>query len=100
MVKHMVMWRLRFAGDDERLERLGAIRRSIEALRLGVEGLKRVEIGFNESATSDAADLVLYSEFDSWPALQAYETHPLHEQLKRLIAPVRMERRVVDYEVG
>lgn len=100
MVKHLVMWRLQFAGDDERIERLGAIRRSIEALRHGVEGLKSVEIGFNESTVSDAADLVLYSEFDGWSALQAYETHPLHEQLKRLIAPVRTERRVVDYEVA
>jgi hypothetical protein len=44
------------------------------------------------------ADLLLYSEFESWPALQGYEAHPLHHELRELIAPLRIERRVVDYQ--
>ena len=100
MVKHLVMWRLRAAGNGERAEQLASIARAIEAMRNGIHGLQRVELGRDQSQVSDSADLVLYCEFDSWAALQAYETHPLHEQLKRLIGPLRVERRVVDYETS
>ena len=62
--------------------------------------LRAVEIGINKRRAGDASDLALYTEFESWSALQAYEVHPLHEELKRLIGPLRVERRVVDYEVG
>jgi hypothetical protein len=41
---------------------------------------------------------VLYSEFEDWQALKVYEAHPLHDQFKRLVGPLRSERRVVDYE--
>ncbi|MGA9027875.1 MAG: Dabb family protein [Steroidobacteraceae bacterium] len=101
MVKHLVMWRLRerkraSAGLENELQ----IRQTIDAMRSGIGGLKALEIGVNKGAASDSADLVLYSEFDSWEALQAYEMHPLHEALKNLIGPLRTERRVVDYETS
>jgi len=101
MVKHLVMWRMRQRGID--LNALGAraeILRAIDAMRVGIDGLRAVELGFNQSRASDASDLALYSEFDTWEALQAYEIHPLHEALKALIGPLRAERRVVDYEIS
>ncbi|MEP7311233.1 MAG: Dabb family protein [Pseudomonadota bacterium] len=100
MVKHLVMWRLRASDQDSYLSNFAAIRTAADAMRSGIDGLRRLEIGFNQSRIHDAADLALYSEFVSWSALQAYETHPLHEELKRLIGPMRLERRVVDYEMG
>lgn len=101
MVKHLVMWRLRerkraAAG----LENEAQIMQAVAAMRSGIGGLKALEIGVNKGAASDCADLALYSEFESWEALQAYELHPLHETLKRLIGPLRIERRVVDYETS
>ena len=72
-----------------------------------VEGLMHVvssglvpECVMKVKRAGDGADLALYTEFDSWSALHAYEVHPLHEELKRLIGPLRVERRVVDYEVS
>jgi Stress responsive A/B Barrel Domain len=101
MVKHLVMWRLR---DRVRaangLENEVLIKRAVDAMRSGIEGLRALEIGINKGAASDSADLALYSEFESWEALQAYELHPLHEDLKKLIGPLRTERRVVDYETA
>jgi hypothetical protein len=100
MVKHLVMWRLR---DSERSsigpEFQRAILEAIAAMKEGIHGLRAAELGVNRSIAGDAADLALYTEFESWSALQAYEIHPLHEELKRLIGPMRVERRVVDYEV-
>jgi len=35
----------------------------------------------------------------SWEALRGYESHPLHEELRALIGPIRSERRVVNDEI-
>jgi hypothetical protein len=95
------MWRLR---DFERglgdLDNKQLLLQAIDAMRTGIAGLRAVEIGINRRRAGDAADLAPYTEFDSWSALHAYEAHPLHEELKRLIGPMRVERRVVDYEVS
>jgi hypothetical protein len=101
MVKHLVMWRMRReAGNWELVENRIRLQQAIDAIRSGIVGLKALEIGFNKSVASDASDVALYSEFETWEALQAYESHPLHEALKAVIGPLRGERRVVDYETS
>jgi quinol monooxygenase YgiN len=93
------MWRFQ---DEAKRTHMAALTEQIqalaEAMRTTVPGLLRLDLGGNCAAVPDAADLLLYSEFESWRALQGYEAHPLHAQLRRLIAPLRSERRVVDYE--
>ncbi len=100
MIRHIVVWRLkpevRQGGSIQNLERIHAV---LAALRAGVPGLQRLELGVNEAKSADAGDLVMISEFDSWEALRGYEGHELHDQLRALIGPMRIERRVVDYEV-
>lgn len=101
MIHHVVMWRLR---EEFKHERLAAIAVGLEGnlreLRAAVPGLRRLELAVNRAAAADAADLVLYSEFETWRALHDYEAHPLHAQLRGVIAPLRVERRVVDYETN
>jgi hypothetical protein len=100
MVKHLVMWRIRRRSDAEDPGELqGQILRTVDSMRQGIDGLRFLEVGFNRRHAADAADLALYSEFDTWDALVAYEAHPLHGELKDLIGPLRAERRVVDYEI-
>jgi hypothetical protein len=99
VIHHVVMWRLR--DEAKRSSWLGIIERlehHIVGMRTTVPGLLRIDLGSNKSAAPDAADLLLYSEFDSWDALKGYEDHPLHDELRGLIGPLRIERRVVDYE--
>jgi hypothetical protein len=43
--------------------------------------------------------VVLYSEFDSLAALQAYQDHPQHVALKPFVGAVRLDRQCMDYEV-
>jgi len=99
MIHHVVMWRLR---DEAKRTSWAAIveqlQRNVEAMRISVPGLLRLEVGTNRAGVPDAADLLLYSEFESWNALQSYQAHPLHDELRGLIGPLRIERRVVDYE--
>jgi hypothetical protein len=99
MIHHVVMWRLR--DEAKRADWLVVAEQlegNVAAMRASVPGLLRLHLGVNRADGPDAADLLLYGEFESWPALKGYETHPLHEELRRLLGPLRIERRVVDYQ--
>ncbi len=43
---------------------------------------------------------MLYSEFDSQAALEAYATHPEHLRVKAELGDIRIARHQVDYEVS
>jgi hypothetical protein len=101
MIRHVVMWRLKsrlarstHSQVTERLEQ------NLAALRGSIPGLLQAWIGWNEADSADASDLVLYSEFDSWNSLHGYESHPMHDELRAIIGPLRSERRVADFEVS
>ncbi len=99
MIHHVVMWRLREDARHANLDTLAKrLQVNVEALRAAVPGLLRLELAANRASVADSADLILYSEFESWHALQGYDAHPLHVEFRGLIAPLRIERRVVDYE--
>ena len=100
MIRHIVMWRLKDeAKRDGTIANLDLIQDVLDGLRARICGLRRLELHQNHLRGADAADLLLYAEFDSWPALQSYEAHPLHAELRTLIAPLRTERRVIDHEM-
>ena len=48
---------------------------------------------------SSDLDIVLYSEFESRAAFDAYYEHPAHKALAAFIGEVREARTVIDYEV-
>jgi hypothetical protein len=45
-------------------------------------------------------DVLLYSEFESMAALDAYQNHPQHVALKPFVGAVREARQCMDYEVN
>ncbi len=97
MIKHIVCWRV----DDPALsqqycEGAAAL---LQRMREEISGLLTLELAVDQSRTDMSADLVLYSEFESWEALAHYDQHPLHQQFKDYLGPHRTERRVADYEV-
>ena len=99
MIHHVVLWRLRpEAKRAGRIESLPELERSVQAMRGAIPGLLRAQLGVNQADSPDAVDLMLYTEFATWEALRGYERHPLHDELRKLLGPLRIERRVVDYE--
>jgi hypothetical protein len=101
MICHVVMWRLRDdAKRSECLQINARLQHNLQAMRDTVPGLRRLALGFDRAGLPDSADLLLYSEFDSWDALKGYEVHPLHDELRGIIGPLRVERRVVDFEAN
>lgn len=100
VIRHLVMWRLHdFAGVTGNAATLAALQECIAKMRTDVPGLLRIDMGVDKSRTPDSADLVLFSEFDTWASLDAYQGHPLHDEFRKLLGPLRSERRLGDYEI-
>jgi hypothetical protein len=98
MIKHIVMWDLRGDTADEKARGISLLKRSFESLRGRIPGLLHLEIGVDSSGIDYACDVVLYTEFDSQAALDAYGSHPEHLRVKHELADLRVARHQVDYE--
>lgn len=100
MIKHIVMWD--FADQAEGADKaanLVKVQQDLLALRGLVAGLGALEVAIGADPLEHSYDLVLYSEFDSVEALQAYATHPRHVAVAQFIGKVRTARVCMDYEV-
>jgi heme-degrading monooxygenase HmoA len=97
MIKHIVMWNM--AGDTKGDRRTAAefLRSRFERLRGEVPGLLHLEVGLDHSRVDYACDVVLYTEFESQEALDAYATHPAHLRVKDELGAMRIARYQVDY---
>lgn len=100
MIKHIVMWRLNYSAyGKSKKENALDLKQKLLAMKDKVPGLIHIEVGFDFSNEKDSCDVVMYSEFNSQEALANYQAHPDHEAIKKWLADVRCERRVVDYEI-
>ena len=98
MIRHIVMWNVRGATPGEKAANIDRLRRSFHSLRGRVPGLLQLEIGVDTSRVEYACDVVLYSEFESQAALDAYAMHPEHLRVKQELGDLRTSRHQVDYE--
>lgn len=100
MIKHIVVWRLKEeALGASRAENVNRAKVAIESLRGVVPGLLHLEVGVDIKAAHDPWDLVIYSEFADRESLDAYQVHPDHVAVARLIGELRELRAAIDYEV-
>ena len=93
------MWNLRGNNPAEKAAGIERLRRSFDSLRHCIPGLLHLEIGVDSSSVDYACDVVLYSEFESAAALDAYQNHPQHLALKPFVGAIRLSRQCMDYEV-
>jgi len=100
MIKHIVLWRLNESayGNDKKTN-AQILKEKLLAMQNKVDGLLKIEVGFDFSNEKDSCDVVLYSEFENKEALHQYQIHPDHEDIKKWLREVRYERRVVDYGI-
>ena len=100
MIKHIVFWKLEERADGSgRAEDVDNLRTEVEALRELIPFVVEIELGENENDSEAAWDLALYSEFDSWEDLEAYQVHPAHERVAEMVSGLQVDRAVVDFEV-
>ena len=97
MIKHIVMWKLKDSAEGHtKEENKKIIKEKLEGLVGRIEGLIEAEVGFNFNP--NGFDLCLNSKFESKEALEAYDAHPLHQEVRKYVRAVISERVVADYE--
>ncbi len=100
MIKHIVMWRLKEkARGATKEDNAWTMKARLEALPEAIPEIRRLEVGLNIKDSERAADVVLYSEFDSPEALATYIQHPAHLEVVALVREIVGETRAVDYEL-
>ena len=92
MVKHIIFWTLK--NPERKAEAAALLTPKFKALLGVVDGLTEIEIG-----CPDGDQLVLYSVFTSWQALQGYQEHPAHLAIKDVVHPLGCARQCCDYEL-
>lgn len=97
MIKHIVMWNVRGETTKDRHEAALFVKSRFEGLVGLIPGLKHLEIGLDISGADYACHVVLYTEFDSQEALDAYASHPEHLRIRKELGDIRISRCQVDY---
>ena len=99
MLRRVVLWRLKAQEAHQKALDAGTIKRALESMRGKIPGLLNLQVGINEMEGADAADVVMIADFENADALAVYETHPVHEQFKPIVGPLRSERRLVEFHL-
>lgn len=101
MIKHIVIWRLTNKTEPlDQCEDALAIKAALENLVGKIPGLLHIEVGFDYSNKETAGDIVLVSDFESREALAAYQNHPAHVEVGKIVRPRTFDRRMIDYEMS
>jgi len=100
MIKHIVMWKLKEQAEGaDRATNARKMKELLDACAGIVPGILKLEVGLAQPGLEATYDVVLYSEFASRDALDAYQEHPQHQALKPFFGAVREARQCMDYEV-
>jgi Stress responsive A/B Barrel Domain len=102
MIKHIVMWKLKeHAEGADKAVNAARMKALLDGCAELVPGILKFEAIVADTAAGLECtyDVVLYSEFASRAALDAYQEHPQHVAIKPFIGAVRDARQCMDYEV-
>ncbi len=100
MIKHIVMWKLKdHAEGADKATNLLKMKSLLDSCANVVPGILKFEAVLAQPGLEATYDVVLYSEFASREALDAYQEHPDHVAIKPFIGAVREARQCMDYEI-
>jgi len=98
MIKHVVLFKFKSEVElSKNKEKLKNIKVLLEKLKGHINCLSFIEVGLN-SNPSEAYDLSLITEFETWDDLKAYVVHPEHQKVAAIIRETLDQRACVDYE--
>lgn len=101
MLKHIVMWQLKdHAEGADKAANAARLKTLLDTCADIVPGILKFEVAVAQPGLECTYDVVLYSEFASREALEAYQNHPQHVALKPFVGAVRAARQCMDYEVN
>lgn len=91
MIKHVVMWKLINVSDGDEVVK------KLKNLEGRIPGLISIDAGTDTNRGDASYDVVLISKHESQAALDSYQVHPEHVEVKEYIGSVVKERVVVDF---
>lgn len=94
MVRHVVMWTFK---DENKQANLEKAREMLLALKDKIAQVRSLDVGLNELPGTEAYDIVLSADFDSYEDLDVYQKHPAHVEAGAFIKTVRGKRASADY---
>ena len=98
MVKHIVLIKIKASSGIEKKKRILLLKESLEKLPSLIHEIKYYDIGVNISTRPDAYNLAVISEFTDVNELNIYREHPEHQKVVKLLAEIKEDVAVVDYE--
>lgn len=99
MVKHIVMWKMRESAEGKSKKNIQDMISRLEELKDEIGEIQFLQVGINYNESGDAYDVVLHTEFENREGLKIYQDHPSHIKARDFIRKVRLDRKVVDYEL-
>ncbi len=101
MIRHIVLWKfLEFTKEGSRNQNLITAQSMLLKMGEKIDGIQDIKVGINLVDGTNKSDLVLVILFDDRSALEKYQDHPAHLEVKEFLSNVRYERRIVDYLVN
>ena len=98
MIKHIVFWKLKeHAEGADRAANGLKMKQLLDSCAHLVPGILKFEATLAQPGLEANHDIVLYSEFASKEALDAYQGHPGHVAIKPFVGAVSQARQCMDY---
>lgn len=92
MLTHVVLFKLK---DEAMIEKTMAVLRSLEG---NVPTLREIEVGRDVVGSARSYDIALITRFDSLAGMEAYQSHPFHQEVLAHMRTVVEGAVAVDYE--
>lgn len=97
MIKHIVLFKLKPMESEEAKRTLMMnFKNGLEALTGVIPQLRTIEVGLNTNP-AEQYDIALVTTFENMDDLHTYATHPLHQEVCKLIADAKEQRACVDF---
>ena len=94
MIRHVVMWKLHDPADA------GRFRDELLSCAALVAGTLAYSVGTRGEVLQGDCDVCLVADFADEHALKAYQQHPKHVAVSRVLGPLRAARHVLDFPVA
>jgi hypothetical protein len=98
-LRHVVAWTLAATDPAERAEQAAEVARRLLALDGVVPSIRAISAGPNVAYADVNADVAVVIDVDDLAGLEAYQTHPAHQEAAGYIRSVVASRLSVDFEV-
>lgn len=98
-IRHVVAWKLAAEDDATRAEHAAEVARRLSGLVGIVPSIRALSAGPNAAYADINADVAIVVDFDDVAGLDAYQTHPAHQEVAAYVRSVVQSRMAVDFEV-